>query len=397
MAAQGHMAAPLRVYSAAADVKLATIRAFVAGRAVIHDPAYATADYSGRCERPIVIDRIGVGHELLSRPIHGAEAAPVGFEREKPFTLSNLVRCRRCEACLKERRWMWTERAAKEWREATRTWLCTFTLRPSEHYKLGVQTRQRLEAQGEDIDKMDARRRLEEMMVEYRDVMRRYVNRLRKGLVQRGWPQVQFRYLWVPEPHKSGLIHFHMLLHEVADDMRIPKRRIEDMWGLGHAGAKEVHSEAEAKYACKYLGKHHFEGRLAVSKHYGEREEDDVAKLAERHFPGEAGGKPVLPFGEDQTQSLRELVSHIEEARGDDTDADPATQDPSDVLPCPTGLHFGARCNCKPPNPEADPWGIEAVAPLTSRGVPERPHRLRGWDIPDHLRKRRRSKPEGVH
>lgn len=394
MAAQGQLAAPLRVYSAAADVKAATIRAYMAGKAVLHEPGYATADYSGRCERPIVIDRIGVGHDLLSRPIHGAEAAPVGFEREKAHTLSNLVRCRRCEACLKERRWMWTERAAKEWREATRTWLVTLTLRPGEHYKLATTTRKRLEAQGEDFDKIDPRRRLEESMVEYRDIMRRYVNRLRKGLVEKGWPLVKFRYLWVPEPHKSGQIHFHMLLHETRDDMRIPKKRIEEMWGLGFVAAKEIKSEQGARYATKYLGKHHFEGRLAVSKFYGEREEDEVAKLHARHTEDHPTNEPMLPFGPDDAALLRDLVKQIEEVRGDAKEA--AAEDPSDLLPCPTGLHFGVHCSCKPPNPEADPWGIEALAPLTARGVPARTWHLRGWDTPENPRKRRRSRSQSV-
>jgi hypothetical protein len=384
MAAQGSPAAPLRVHSAAADVKAATIRAFMAGKAVLHEPGYATADYSGRCERPIIIDRIGVGHELLSRPIHGADAAPIGFEREKPHTLSYAVRCRRCPSCMRERQWMWSERAAKEWRESTRTWLVTLTFRPAEHFKMLAQTRQRLEATGQSLEAMDPKQRLQETLKEYRNAMRLYVNRLRVGLVKKGWNTLQFRYMWVPEPHKNGHIHFHMLLHEVSQDMKIPARRIEGLWGFGFVKAKELKTEGGARYACKYLGKHHFEGRLIASKHYGELpNEDDAARFAERVYPGHrAGVAPVIGAAEADARDVQEHMDGVKAALSEE----PAD---GDERPCPVGLHFGVRCECEPAKEaESDPFGIDAI-PLNIRGIPERRFVLRGWEVPDHLKRRR--------
>ncbi len=383
MAVQGSQAV-FRCDSAAVDVKAATIRAYVAGKAVIHDPGYATADYSGRCERPIIIDRAGVGHWLVSKTIHGDGKAPVGFKREKPHTLSTAVRCRRCPSCLRERRWMWSERAAKEWRESTRTWLVTLTFSPGEHFKMLAKTRQRLEATGQSLEAMDPKERLRETLKEYRKIMTLYVNRLRVGAPSKGWNIVQFRYMWVPEPHKSGEIHFHMLLHEVSEDMKIPARRIAGLWGFGFVKAKELKSEGGARYACKYLGKHHFEGRLIASKHYGERpNEDDAAKFAERAYPGHpAGVPPVIGAAQADAEQVLEHMDAVKAAVSEE----PAD---GDERPCPAGLHFGVRCRCEPPNDEPpDPYGIGSI-PLTNRDVPQREHLLRGWPIEPERRLKR--------
>jgi hypothetical protein len=398
MAAQGVIAAPRRVYGVAAEVKAATVLAFMAGKAVLHEPGYATADRSGRCERPIVIDRIGASHVVVSKPIHGAEATPQGFVREEPFTLSTRVRCRRCEACLRERRWMWTERAVREYQAAAqagaRTWFVTLTFKPSEHYKLQTKTRLRVASYGINLDEMKPRERLEEVMKEYKQVMSLYVNRLRVGVKSRGWETTKFRYLWVPEPHKNGEIHFHMLLHEVSKDKRIVKDRIKEMWGIGgnsfgFTRTKLLDTEGGARYATKYLGKHHFEGRLAVSMHYGDPPEDEEAKLATTPIPGHQSGRPYEASGRE-AQDIQELMEHLgvlpRPGIGDPGDGE------DDPGACPTGLHFGMRCSCKPPDGDPDPWGTASDDALTASGVARRKWRLRGWNVPQDRRGRPRLK-----
>jgi hypothetical protein len=252
----------------------------------------------------------------------------------------------------------------------------TLTFSPAEHFKMLTKTRQRLEATGQSLEAMDPKQRLQETLKDYRNAMRLYVNRLRIGLVKKGWRTLQFRYMWVPEPHKNGHIHFHMLLHEVSADMEIPHRRIEGMWGFGFVKTKTLHSENGAKYACKYLGKHHFEGRLIASKHYGERpNQDDAARFAERAYPGhQAGVAPVFDAAEADARDVQEHMDDVKAA----VSGEPAD---GDERPCPAGLHFGVRCPCQPPNDEPpDPFGIGSV-PLTNRDVPQREHLLRGWPI----------------
>lgn len=374
---------PLRVYSAAADVKHATVRALLAGKGKVPDPSrptYATADYSGRCEKPVVIDRIGVGHMLFEKPIHTDGETPTSFSYEHGRTLSMQVRCRRCDACLKERRWMWTERAAKEWRQSNRTWFVTVTLRPEEHYKLQARVRLRLAAQGGDLDRMEPRDKLNEVLKDYKNEMRLYVNRLRIGLRTRGWDTISFRYLWVPEPHKSGAIHFHMLLHEVSDVQPIRKDRIEGLWNYGFVSAKLVKSENAARYVTKYLGKHHFEGRIAVSKHYGQRELEVNTDEPVPVFPGHVQGEPTHAWSLVQTDEQMRL--ELGDIPGS-VFADEVTEgDP--IEGCATGLHIGVPCTCKPlANAGGDPWGTERGDAVDHRGFAKRKWQLRGWHEPN--------------
>lgn len=255
-----------RLHRPAADVKAATIAAMASGRAVVHEPTYATADLSGWCETPIVIDQMGDSHRRMAANGHAV--------REPARTLSMAVRCRRCEGCRRETRHMWAKRAVSEWERAGqrggRTWFVTLTFRPEEHYRLRTKTRQRLGGQGIELDALAWRERYGEVLTEYKVELDLFLDRLRKGRRDRGWAAVQFRYLAVPEPHKSGYVHYHVLIHEVSQDARLPRRRIEEAWGQGFVAARLVGSPQAALYTTKYLGKNHYEGRIRASQRYGQ-------------------------------------------------------------------------------------------------------------------------------
>jgi len=361
----------MRIHRPAADVKAATIAALQMGKGVLHAPDYATADYSGWCKAALVVDQAGYGHYRI-----GSDGKKV---REPARTLSMLVRCRKCEGCQKERRMMWTARAAREWRQSTRTWFVTLTLRPEDHYRLQTQVRADGAAEGIDVDALPPKDRLERFLKAYRKKMDDYLMRLRKGLATRGWDTLSFRYLWVPEPHKSGAIHFHMLLHEVSLDMPLPKARIEAAWPHGFIKAKLVKSEEAARYVTKYLGKHHFEGRIRASKMYGKAEQDEAARTQQEAFAGVLQGVPQKPYDDgDAATKWNRLRAELGMIPGGD-EAD-ELKPGDDLEACPTGLHFGTACNCKLPGVNSeDPWGTEAESVLTPFGVPDRKWPLRGW------------------
>ncbi len=90
----------------------------------------------------------------------------------------------------------------------------------------------------------------------------RYLKRLRKA-------GARVRYCLVAEAHKSGLPHFHMLLHEVSEDHPVRHRLLVDKWGAGFVNAKLVPSESRvAFYVTKYLTKS-ARARIRASAEYG--------------------------------------------------------------------------------------------------------------------------------
>ena len=265
---------------------------------------------------------------------------------------------------------MWTERAAKEWRQATRTWFLTLTFTP-----LSTTSSRRacgsVAASGGDLDTMKPAERLAEVLKDYRYEMDKYLMRLRSGVRGKGYDPVQFRYLFVPEPHKSGEIHFHMLLHEVSEDQPLTKRRMEDFWPFGHTSIKLVKDENAARYLTKYLGKHHFEGRLRASKFYGKRRWTRRPSWRSRRSRATGRAKPAAPI--QQADFLADMRAEYGRAPGDEVDE---IREGDPVPSCPTGLHHGVQCDCQVNG--ADPFGLENWRRPPS-GVPEAEWFRRGW------------------
>lgn len=433
------MAQVQTVYGMAADVKAATVAAVASGKGRVFTPTYATADKGGWCNREVVIDRVGEAHWRRDPARDGK------FVREPSRTLSMRVRCRRCEGCLKERRCMWAKRAEVEWHQASlrggRTWFLTNTFRPEEHYKLLTATRMRLAEQGVAFDALPWRERYREQLREYHGEVSRFLDRLRRGLRKRGWGKLSFRYLCVPEPHQSGHLHYHMLLHEADAEQRIVKLRIEEAWWAGFVKSKLVESQLQCRYVTKYLGKHHFEGRLRNSEHYGDAPAEVLEAVrasqpdlrealwrAERDPCAEAKADVVdlrepLPWPGDpdparaiapprygavgvaaETVSLRDAPlppMPMLPARAEHGDALPAdagvrsallasgadVQGDGDSLRlgdemgvCPSGLHIGKGCDCEEVQGDmrCDPPEVDEYR----GGIPRRKWPLRGWHEP---------------
>lgn len=431
----------IRIPRYAADVRAATAAAMALGKATVHEPTYATADSSGWCDTPIVIDEEGYGHwrgdsEPVVRAASGRQDGPARRLRralrrkpeghrervwtsdvpdwEPARTLSRQVRCRRCDGCRRERRCMWAKRAVSEWRKAQaiggRTWFVTLTFTPHWHHVLHTQARQRLQAAGSDLDGLSWEDRYSELLEEYHAEVDGFLNRLRGGIAARDWKRARIRYLVVPEPHKGdGIrVHYHALIHEAADPkcglVPLTRRRIEQAWrghaslrdqgtaaqrararpDLGFVQAKLVESSQAAVYCTKYLGKHHYEGRLRVSKTYGaEGGSDDEAELRAPAGPPPPVryARPAAPPDPIPEPALRAAAAALDQ---EDSGSD-AVCIGENLGACPSGLHLASTgCDCQGEPGAAD----EPLAEFDERrGTPRRKWALRGWHEPRQRRK----------
>lgn len=75
------------------------------------------------------------------------------------------------------------------------------------------------------------------------------------------------RYLLVAERHKTGLPHYHLLVHEMGGVVR--HRHLADSWSYGFTNFKLVLGGRPASYVAKYLGKSH-DARVRASLGYGQ-------------------------------------------------------------------------------------------------------------------------------
>lgn len=216
------------------------------------------ASMHGRCLNPIEVSRgsvdIGTAGQAVVRQSSDHE--------RRAFNVT--LRCRHCSACLHARAKYWREAATREMAQATlvgaRTWFGTLTLSP-EHQafaaygamaSIGVQKFNKLSA-------------VEQLPLRNAAVNRSFTlafKRLRKAVGPRG-----FRYVLVCEAHKSGLPHYHMLLHETAQSLPIRKSALNDFWQLGFSQWRLAKPEA-ASYVAKYLSKAAL-ARVRASLHYG--------------------------------------------------------------------------------------------------------------------------------
>nr|DAJ63880.1 MAG TPA: Replication associated protein [Bacteriophage sp.] len=136
----------------------------------------------------------------------------------------------------------------------------TLTLRP-EAWVHAVSTARAAEAeQGEDFDSLPESRRLALIHAQLSRQITLMFKRWRKS-------GHQFRYLVVLEMHISGVIHYHVLLHEVDADKPMRHRHLSTGWPLGFTKWKLADSGA-AWYVAKYLTKTLL-ARVRASQGYG--------------------------------------------------------------------------------------------------------------------------------
>lgn len=171
------------------------------------------------------------------------------------------VPCRECEACLKARAAHWRYRAVAEYRAAPRTWLVTLTLSPDQQFLCLTRALRNIDAQGVDVGSLSDRDLFDLRQRETGRLVTLYLKRLRKD-------GCSIRYMLVCEAHKSGLPHYHLLVHELQGSLPVRHKQLKRHWTYGLSDARLVESVAGATYATKYLTKTAL-ARVRASVGYG--------------------------------------------------------------------------------------------------------------------------------
>jgi hypothetical protein len=213
-------------------------------------------DVAGNCTDPIY--REYTGAEQITRSRDFARTT----RRGPQMTIEFDVRCRVCQNCLKARAAHWRYLCQNELAAAPRSWFVTLTFRPEEHYRVRCAVDLRLLQRGTSMSQASESERFRLLAAECGKEITRYIKRLRKA-------GARVRYCLVAEAHKSGLPHFHMLLHEVSEDHPVRHKLLADQWGAGFINAKLCNSEDRvAFYVTKYLTKS-ARARIRASEGYG--------------------------------------------------------------------------------------------------------------------------------
>lgn len=309
------------------------------------------------CEKPVPVQMDGAPAILRGA---GYVRAP-----GKPFGLTLWTKCRRCADCLRRRRNLWAYRAQEEIKLAARTWFATFTLNPHWHAVMRMRASVRLADRGSNLEMLPGDDVGAEVSAEYRRELTLYFKRLRK---QTG---AQLRYILVQEQHKSGLPHFHALIHEVRGTEPVTHASLTSGWKLGYTKFKLVQAVQTAWYVAKYLAKE-VNNRVRASLHYGSVK--DALKHSETELPRDehppqnetllgpsqtalsaalrrsSGQRPASPIVERITQNaLRRLLLRQEKAGETGAASEPSPGSPEAL---------GTRTQAEP----ADRLGAEPSA-----------------------------------
>lgn len=227
---------------------------------------------AGNCEQPVYREYMGA--EAMPQWAPGADfsfrAAKLRGELNPRSTgprrrLEIWVRCRKCSSCMKARSRHWRYRAEAELHQARgRSWFGTLTLSTHEHAQAMFRARLRLARRGTVFEALAPDAQFAERHRQIGRELTLWLKRVRKNA---GTP---FRYMLVAERHKSGLPHYHVLVHETERPIR--HAVLTKAWHLGFSQFKLVDEGDEAqtaRYVAKYLTKA-AAARVRASADYGE-------------------------------------------------------------------------------------------------------------------------------
>lgn len=184
-----------------------------------------------------------------------------GKVRKVPLTLELTVRCRNCPSCRKKRSQMWAARAIAETKQAHRTWFGTITLNPDVNHQSLVRARRQVMRRGGVWEHLTPKEQFAQLHQQNAVQLTLWLKRVRKV-------SGKIRFLLVCEEHKSGLPHYHCLVHEM-DSKGVRHRVLSSQWKLGFTNFKLVTDTKQAAYVCKYLSKS-AAARVRASARYGQ-------------------------------------------------------------------------------------------------------------------------------
>lgn len=148
-----------------------------------------------------------------------------------------------------------------ETKQAPRTWFGTLTLAPEQHANVAAACRVEARRQGDDFDSFTPER---QFALRHKCIGREitlYLKRLRKEAGD------GIRFLCVAEAHKTGLPHYHLLVHE-SEATPVTYRQLANNWRVGFSNWKLVDDPRAAGYVTKYLTKSSM-ARVRASLDYG--------------------------------------------------------------------------------------------------------------------------------
>lgn len=207
-------------------------------------------DIAGDCEHPYTFSK-------LYRAVASGWVQNGG---EPDYEIIYHNRCHVCPPCRKAAARMWRFRAMSEITLSNRTWFGTLTLRPEEQFKARCRAEQKLRRNGLSFAQVSEEETFRLVHSEVCRDLTLYLKRLRK------LSGARLRYILVCEAHKSGLPHYHILVHECGGAVR--QHMLRDQWTLGYSKWKLCENNKAAWYVTKYLtkGAH---ARVRASIRYG--------------------------------------------------------------------------------------------------------------------------------
>ena len=221
------------------------------------------SELHGDCSAPLWHHLFGYPDKVMVR---------LGLEPDRPVAQEMTVRCRKCPECLRHRARLWAARAADEIKVSRRTWFATLTLAPDRALQARYAAHARLDRPHCRADNEGDLFR--EMARFVSPEITRFFKRVRKNTA------APIRYLLVCESHKSGIPHWHALIHE-SGNVPVLKRKLEEAWSYGFSKFKLVDGDEGSTpyYISKYLAKSALT-RVRASKGYGDVKEQMTERLA---------------------------------------------------------------------------------------------------------------------
>lgn len=216
--------------------------------------------YAGDCVDPVYVYLAGLPDPVLAQ----LDIKQLGRTSQHMY-----LRCRRCSKCLRQRSRVWTARAIVETTASNRTWFGTLTLAPDRATQARYAADRRLTQR--ISDRSSSANQFTEMVNHVTPELTRFLKRIRKN------SGASLRYLLVAEAHKSGVPHWHCLIHEYQG--KATKRELDAAWRYGFSQFRlvETGSERVVRYACKYLSKTAMT-RVRASRGYGSALPDHITE-----------------------------------------------------------------------------------------------------------------------
>ena len=243
----------------------------------VFKPGQVQWDVYGRCTSPVVVER-----HARERSVADGHAFQMGKREFVPITVTMETPCRKCEACLRHRARSWALRAQQEINAAARTWFATLTLSPDKHYLMLLRAKARLSARGVSFEALTPEEQFAERHASVSKELTLWVKRLRKNT------EAPLRLLLVAEAHKTGLPHYHGLIHEQDAERPVRHAQLAASWPHGFTKFKLVAPDEGARrtawYVCKYLTKDN-RARVRASLSYGKVTHEMHSKVIETGPP----------------------------------------------------------------------------------------------------------------